>query len=151
MTANEILDAVNARLLEQWPGRTVYRDVCPVDFDRPSFWLWTERHPITDATRFLQRHDLTARLTIFDQLDEHAEASWERLSREADEAMALLTPVLSVGERELKLNLTAMPRQPDSATILITASWMDARPGLAGDEDIPAADSYALRIRGDFR
>ena len=42
MKTTEILNAINDRLLERWPDRTVYVDVCPVDFDRPSFWLAVE-------------------------------------------------------------------------------------------------------------
>lgn len=38
MNSTEILDAVNARLLEKWPERTVYINVCPEDYERPSFW-----------------------------------------------------------------------------------------------------------------
>lgn len=43
MKTTEILNAINDRLLERWPDRTVYVDVCPVDFDRPSFWLAVEK------------------------------------------------------------------------------------------------------------
>lgn len=43
MKTTEILNAINDRLLERWPDRTVYVDVCPVDFDRPSFWLTVEK------------------------------------------------------------------------------------------------------------
>ena len=43
MNSTEILDAVNARLLEKWPERTVYINVCPEDYDRPSFWLEVTR------------------------------------------------------------------------------------------------------------
>ena len=55
MDTSEILDAINLRLLKKWPDRTVYVDVCPVDFDRPSFWLAVEEDGQTDASRFLVR------------------------------------------------------------------------------------------------
>ena len=35
----DLVNAINTRLVEKWPDRTVYIDVCPVDFARPSFWL----------------------------------------------------------------------------------------------------------------
>ena len=44
MNSTEILDAVNARLLEKWPERTVYINVCPEDYERPSFWLARRPH-----------------------------------------------------------------------------------------------------------
>ncbi|WP_298035551.1 DUF6838 family protein [uncultured Dysosmobacter sp.] len=149
MKVLDILDAVNARLVEKWPDRTVYVDVCPVDFARPSFWIAVEKNDWTDANRFMIRHDLQMRLTLYDELDEHYDASWYRLAQETDQVMELLTPVLQVGGRHLKLNLKALPRDPDRACVQINAVWMDQRPGTVG-ENIPAADSYSLRVRADI-
>ena len=150
MTKTDILNAINLRLLEKWPDRTVYVDVCPVDFDRPSFWLAVEKHDISDANRFLVRNDLQLCLTLYDELDEHYEASWYRLSKETDEAVELLGRVLQVGKRHVKLTLNTLPRDPDRAYVRMRASWMDDRPGMAGDtETTPAADSYSLRIRSE--
>ena len=71
MTKTEILDAVNRLLVGKWPDRTVYLDVCPVDFERPSFWLAVEKHEMADANRAFIRHDLRLQLTLYDELDEH--------------------------------------------------------------------------------
>ena len=49
MTKTDIIDAINLVLIGKWKDRTVYVDVCPVDFDRPSFWLTVERDEVTDA------------------------------------------------------------------------------------------------------
>ena len=68
MKTLDILDAINRKLVERWPERTVYVDVCPVDFARPSFWLAMEQDEQTDANRFLIRHDVKLKLTIYDQL-----------------------------------------------------------------------------------
>jgi len=75
MTKTEILDAINLLLVSKWPDRTVYVDVCPLDFNRPSFWLTVEKYDLTDGNRFLIRHDLQIRLTLYDELDEHYDAS----------------------------------------------------------------------------
>ena len=85
-----------------------------------------------------------------DQLDEHYDASWYRPARESDAVMELLTPVLQVGSRHLKLNLKALPREADRSFLQITASWMDDRPGLSQSEEPPPADSYSLRVRGNI-
>ena len=68
MTKTEILDAINLLLVSKWPDRTVYVDVCPLDFNRPSFWLTVEKYDLTDGNRFLIRHDLQIRLTLYDAL-----------------------------------------------------------------------------------
>ena len=127
MTKTEVLDSINRLLLTKWPDRTVYVDVCPVDFDRPSFWLAVQKHDMTDANRYLIKHDLQLKLTIYDQLDEHYEASWYRLSKETDEAAELLSQVLVVGKRHLKLGLKMLPRDPDPNQHLLDGQ--SARPG----------------------
>ena len=55
MKTIDIVDAINARLTEKWPARTVYLDVCPVDFDRPSFWLQVTKDDRSDASRYTDR------------------------------------------------------------------------------------------------
>ena len=151
MDTSEILDAVNLRLLEKWPDRTIYVDVCPVDFDRPSFWLAVEKDDQTDANRFLIRRDLQLLLTIYDELDDHYDASWSRLARDADAARKLLTPPLTVGGRRLAPALKARPRQPDRAFLQISLSWLENRPGAASGGSAPAADSYSIRLRGGIK
>lgn len=151
MTKTEILDAINLLLVEKWPNRTVYVDVCPVDFDRPSFWLAVEKHDLTDANRFLIKNDLQLRLTLFDELDDHYEASWYRLSQETDAVTDLLCRVLKVGERHLKLQLKVLPRDPDRAYVQINTSWMDNRPGLDTGASTPIADNYGLRVRHSIK
>ncbi len=145
MKTTEILNAINDRLVERWPDRTVYVDVCPVDFDRPSFWLAVEKNGQTDANRLFVRRELQIRLTIYDQMDEHYEASWFRLSEDMDDALFLLTPPLRVGGRFLKLELKALPRDPDRAYLQISAAWLDNRPGMAPIAT-PPADAYAVSV-----
>lgn len=150
MTKTEILDTINLLLVEKWPNRTVYLDVCPVDFERPSFWLAVEKHDLTDANRAFIRHDLRMKLTLYDELDEHYEASWYRLSKETDDAVDLLSRVLKVGDRHLKPKLKVLPREADRAYVQIDLSWLDDRPGLDTGATTPAADSYSLKVRGDI-
>lgn len=148
MDTSEILDAINLRLLEKWPDRTVYVDVCPVDFDRPSFWLAVEEDGQTDANRFLVRRDLRLLLTIYDELDDHYDASWSRLARDADAVRKLLTPPLAVGRRRLAPTLKAQPRQPDRAFLQISFNWLENRTEVPGGDSAPPADNYSIQIRG---
>ena len=75
---------------------------------------------------------------------------WYRLSKETDEAAELLSQVLVVGKRHLKLGLKMLPRDPDRAYIQINTSWMDNRPGQNTGASAPVADSYSLKVRGDI-
>lgn len=124
MKTMDIVDAINARLTEKWPARTVYLDVCPVDFDRPSFWLQVTKDDRSDANRYTDRRAVQIALTAYDEKNEHYESSWQRLSGVVDECLTLLGGVLKVGDRRFKPTLKSLPREPDRAVILIDFSFM---------------------------
>ena len=145
MELQDVLDAVNARLVEKWPDRTVYIDVCPADFKRPSFWLAVEQYSQTDANRFLVKRDLKIRLTIYDENDEKYESSWQRLFKDAADATSLLTPPLKAAGRTVSLLIKVLPRDPDAAYLQLTTSWMDKRPESAV-QDAPLAESAQVRV-----
>ena len=151
MEKTDIIDAINRRLLTKWPDRTVYVDVCPLDFARPSFWLAVERDAFQDANRFMIRRDLQMRLTLYDEKDEHYESSWYRLSKETDAVMKLLLPPLDVGGRRLMLGLKSLPRDPDRAYVQINTIWMEPRVSEDSEDTAPVADSYSLRIQADIK
>ena len=151
MTKTDVIDAINHKLVEKWPTRTVYVDVCPSDFERPSFWISVEKHEVTDANRLLVKNALQLRLTLYDELDEHYEASWYRLSQETDTVVDLLGRVLNVGDRHLHLVLKVLPRDPDRAYVQINTTWMDTRPGADTGASAPVADGYTLRLRGSIK
>ena len=46
----EIMDGINAILVRLYPDRTVYIDVLPEQFERPSFFLRPEGRKITSRT-----------------------------------------------------------------------------------------------------
>lgn len=135
MTRSNIIDAINRLLVERWPDRTVYIDVCPVDFDRPSFWLSSEPEKITRINPFMEQHEVNLLLTLFDEKDEHYEISWQRLDEEVDQASAVIGTCLRVGERALTLAKNVLPRLPDRAQIRITTMWME--PTARGEESVP--------------
>lgn len=145
MNSTEILNALNVRLLERWSERTVYVDVCPKDFDRPSFWLSVTRDDRTRVTRALNRRRVQIQLVLFDEVDEHYESSWYRLSGEACECMQLLGGVLAVGQRRLLPSLQSTPREPDRAAILINFEFMESVQEETAE--IPPADSLQISVQ----
>ena len=145
MTVLALLDAVNRRLVERWPDRTVYVDVCPVDFERPSFWLAVEEQRQEEANRFLLRRWARLRLTLYDQVDDHYDVSWRRLAEESGEAMALLTPPLRLEGRAITLRCKALPREADRAVLQLEAEWLEPR-ATGPAESAPAADQYHIRV-----
>ena len=145
MNSTDILDALNARLLERWSERTDYVDVCPADFDRPSFWLSVTRDDRTRETRRLDRCRVQIQLVLFDEADEHYDISRYRLSGEVSECVKLLGGVLHVGKRRLLPSLQSMPREPDRAAVLLSFEFMESTQEEA--PEIPAADSYQISVQ----
>lgn len=142
----DLIDAINTRLVEKWPDRAVYIDVCPVDFSRPSFWLTVEQYTQTDANRLLVKRDARLKLTIYDEKDEHYESSWKRLFQAAADATNLLTPPLKAAGRTVSLQIKALPRDPDAAYLQMTATWLDNRPGMDAGTETPAAETTQVRV-----
>ena len=63
MTYQELMETIAARVAALWPERTLYRDFCPVDFKRPSGFLYVTQADRADANLGLVRWDFAAELT----------------------------------------------------------------------------------------
>ena len=145
MNSMDILDALNARLLERWPDRTVYIDVCPIDYERPSFWRSVTKDDRTRVTPRLCRRSVQIRLTLHDEADEHYDIHWQRLNDEVSACLDLLGGSLHVGARRLLPQLQSAPREADRASVLLNFEFMEqvqeAQP------EIPAADSCEISVQ----
>ena len=142
----DLVNAINTRLVEKWPDRTVDIDVCPVDFARPSFWLTVEQYTQTDANRYLVKREVRLKLTIYDEKDEHYESSWKRLFQVAADATNLLTPPLKAAGRTVSLQIKALPRDPDASYLQLTTSWLDNRPETESETETPTAKNAQVRV-----
>ena len=148
MKTLDIVGAVNDLLNQKWLARTVYLDVCPVDFERPSFWLQVTRDERRAASRYAELRAVQITLTLFDSVDEHYEASWARLTGDVDECMGLLGGVLGVGERRLKPTLKALPREADRVSILLDFNFMTPRAEDGGTEEKADTLVTSLTVNG---
>lgn len=146
MTFVDIIDAVNELLVEHWPERAVYVDVCPVDFSRPAFWLHSARPKQTVVTPFLVRHELSLGLTLYDEQDEHYEVHASRLMADEAEVMELLLRPLQVGDRCVGLVTTLDGRAPDEAAMTITCTWFEDNPAAEDGEEHTPADTIVLGV-----
>lgn len=121
MELQDVLDAVNVRLVKKWPDRTVYIDVCPADFKRPSFWLAVENYSQTDANRFLVKRSLRMKLTIYAQ---NILACAQVLAGESDMDQATNQMLALVGEfYQADRAYIFDPCTPDEKTWSNTYEW----------------------------
>ena len=146
MELQDILDAINKKLVEKWPKRTVYIDVCPVDFARPSFWLTVEQYTQTDANRYLVKREARLKLTIYDEKDEHYESSWQRLFKDAADATVLLTPPLKAAGRPGSQQVKAPPRDPDRGAPAVATAGPADRPAADTGSEPPTAKTAQVRV-----
>lgn len=146
MTLNDVVEAVNERLVLRWPDRTVYLDVCPVDFQRPGFWLRDIRGRQEILTPFLVRRTLSLELVIYDEVDDHYEASALRLMEDGAAVFDLLAPPLRAGDRCVTLTVEALGREPDAAFFALSGEWLDDRPGAEDPEGGPLMEEFHVTV-----
>ena len=150
MTYYDLVIAVNRRLVEKWPTWLVYIDVCPEDFQRPSFWLHSLKASQAVQTPFLVRRTLTGQLTINDETDDHYEVHSERLMQLQAEVMDVLTPPLQASDRFVTLSLELAPRDPGEGYLSFSAEWLDDNIAADG-EDAPPMEHFIVSFYADKR
>ena len=136
MTYQELMETIAARVAALWPERTLYRDFCPVDFKRPSGFLYVTQADRADANLGLVRWDFAAELTLFAATDSYTAESTEALRAGQNAGLTLFAgPSIQVGDRKIAVYATASAPGPGEAYVTFTASWIDARPGYHDPED----------------
>ncbi len=151
----DLCEAIAAKLVALWPTRTLYRDFCPSDFQRPSGFLYVTQAGFTDAALGLVKWDVELELEIFCATDSYDEQSTEQLRQEQAAVLeAFGGPSLPVGDRHVTVAALADGAGPGAAYVKFSASWMDHRPGYHDPEDrddpvtgaIPLMEHYALDV-----
>lgn len=141
----DIQEAIARVLAKRWPERMIYRDFCPVDFQRPSFFLWTTETELTPVNLALAQWSGTMTLEIFCETDHYDESSAEQLRAEQAEVLRLFgSPKMPVGDRFIEVSATGSGQDPGSAFVEFSAAWVDQRPGYAEPEHQLMKD-YSLR------
>ena len=147
MTYQELTEAIAARVSAIWPERMLYRDFCPVDFKRPSGFLYVTQADMADANLGLVEWTYEAELALF-----AATNSWSAESTEALRAdqLAVLQafggPAIRVGDRSVVLTAGALSPGPGEAYVRFSASWLDSRPGYVDEDTAPEEVSGVPRM-----
>lgn len=149
MTYDDVLEAIAGRIVELWPDRMLYRNYCPVDFKRPSGFLYVQEAEYTDAGIGIVRWNVQAELKLYTATNEYSVESTEQLR--ADQAAVLGAfggPALPVGDRHITVSVTADAPGLGEAYVIFTASWFDGRPGYEDPEtaQVPKMQEYELNI-----
>lgn len=129
LTPNELLDAVKSVLKERFPGETIYTNVAPKDFDRPSFLVFCGPVKIMDASAATIEVAVSISVTAFLKTDARNNSVVESLLERMMAVLELFAiDGLEVGERVLHLTGPTGVCSFDDAEITIPVQYFDDRP-----------------------
>lgn len=145
-TAADVEEAIAGVLTGRWPQRRIYMDVCPENFERPSFFLYTAEAKAEQANIGLVKWTAKLELKIFCEADGPDAERAETLRLEQAETLALFgRPGIQVGGRHIALTVQSAGAEAGSALIRFTAVWMDeAACWKEQDADRAAMEHYQL-------
>ena len=126
----EIMDGINPILVRLYPDRTVYVDVLPEQFERPSFFLRPEGRKITSRTAAVVEVEQMITVQCADEVGDRSETETARLYdvTETLTAAFLQRGALHCGDRKLTAARVDVSRSLDIADVTITVIYEDTRP-----------------------
>lgn len=136
LTIQDIVDAVNRIVVGAFPDRTVYRDVLPEQFSRPSFYIAAVTREVTSETVHTVSVTQSVLVQCIDETSDRYETEANRLYHVAEQLqnLFLMRGRLAAGDRRLSIAKVALSRVLDVADLVLTVSYEDDRP-----DDTPAA------------
>lgn len=120
----DIIDAINIILVSEYPEVVVYRDVCPVDFKRPCFFIQSLENKIKQASLYTEEVNRSLNIQCVDEVDEYYESSTDRLVSKMDKIASKLGRI-NVKDRVLTAFEILTSRQLDIADIRINLHYFD--------------------------
>lgn len=148
ITLNDIVSAVKGKLLGKYPGETVYTNVVPSRFDRPSFLV--EGLGLTLATESTGAVVLTARIHIvcLENVDDYHNSQTESLNIRQMAVMGLFAPLyLRVGDRALDVvKLEGGAVGQDWADVTVTLVWEEDLAEFEQIAQLPKMQTVAIRL-----
>ena len=157
MTYQDLTEAIASKIAALWPNRMLYRDFCPVDFKRPSSFLYVVDASYKDANRYLVDWNYEAELMLDAATDAYSVESTETLRQDQLAVLsAFAVPNLRIGDRSILVNVAATAPGPGAAYVTFTAAWTDTRPSYV-DEDtapesvsgVPLMEDFSLKVGTD--
>ena len=120
-------------LVQEYPEDTVYIDLCPKDFDRPSFWIEAIRKTIDSVNKRTVKVTEYFSITCFDETDNYYNSDTVNLLTRQQQVLDMFrSGYLSVDDRAIKVKASAGGRNLAEAYIDIQFEYYDER---SADED----------------
>lgn len=142
----KIMDAINRELVRQYPDYTVYLDLCPSNFERPSFLI--EFITLSQDTANLSTVNQTAYYTVtcYDVVDDYDHSDTTRLLRLQHGVMNLFrSGALDVDGRHIKVSASTGGRDWDRSYVDLQFSYYDDRSD--AEDDTPLMERVYTNIK----
>ena len=148
ITQNDIASAVTSKILGKYPGETVYTNIVPSGFKRPSFYI--EGIGLTLAPDSCGAVEITAKIHIvcFENVDAYHNSQIESLNIRQMAVMGLFAPLyLRVGDRALDVaKLEGGAGGQDWADVTVTLAWEEDITEFEQIAELPTMETVAIRL-----
>jgi len=145
VTENDIIKAINERLAEKYPDRTVYINLLPKDFQRPSYLIELLDSAMSDVNRTTVARKVEIAITGFVKIGGHYQSDVETLSETQSGVMSIFScGYLSVRDRCIPITLVKGGNDFTECYVEITFDYFDDRPVDAGE--LPLIETIQTNI-----
>lgn len=125
---NDIIDAINRKLVEAFPDHTVYVNRCPVDCERPSFWIEYIRSQRTNVNFCTVLVEPVFSVQCFIDVDAYGNSDELELTDVQDKVIELFGDgYIRVGDRALTIYATPGGVDPDRSYVDLELEYFDDR------------------------
>ena len=148
VTQNDVVAAVSAALTGRFPGDTVYTNLVPSRFDRPSFLVENTDIALTASTGSTVTLQLTVRVVCFVEVDEYHNSQLEALNVRQLAVLGIFAPLyLKVGERALDVQkLSGGPGGRDWIDVTVVLDWDEDLSAFQKLPELPVMEEFNMNL-----
>jgi hypothetical protein len=126
--SNDIITEINKLLVKAYPIRTVYINLCPKDFDRPSFLIQCVREICIDVNRWTVQITGYYTVVCFENVNDYHNSDSEALLTVQNAIMDLFRDgYIQVGDRIIKCKSSNGGINDDASFIDVQVEYFDDR------------------------
>jgi hypothetical protein len=145
---NDIILAINKLIVERYPKDTVYVNLLPEGFGRPSTLIELVEVGRADANRSTLSVTVGIDITCFVKVDGHYQSDVEKLLGRQNEVMDLFAcGYLEVAGRSLTVSAVEGDMTFLSSSVGLVFDYFDERPEPAGTEEAPLMETVETNIK----
>ena len=148
VTQNDVVAAVKAAIQDKFPDSTVYTNLVPSRFERPSFLVENTDIALTASTGSTVTLQITVRVVCFVEVDEYHNSQLETLNVRQLAVLGIFAPLyLLVGDRALDVQkLTGGPGGRDWIDITVILDWDEDLAVFQELTELPVMEEFNMNL-----